>query len=386
MKESGEYQLSAESCYQFERVINQYSVGSNKHFQSIFNDNQLSKFTKQDGISWLVKNGQGNKEAGDFLQNKLQSQYPGNEEAAKIITSLTTEGDVIPLTKNKEILNFIVNFIDNNKENSLKIQDNFEKLTTQNLKVKTGNEKIEIKFRVSDYLIQGKLVIDEKNTVGINKIKVEVKSDKRGSEWIEANKNANNKQEFNFEFWGKLNEKIQIQPEVVDKVLFYPQNKQITIEKEKQCFTETIEFLGREGLFISGTIEPKIENVQINVSNSITKQFMLSFYSDKNGEYSIGPLYDDLKYHLVAHYPGYHFTSSPNGFKAVELSQLSIYITDEQDQPIPNVFLSLTGSSAFYKDNETDSTGVCNFSQLFPGIFNFFIFLFFIFLVIFIFY
>ena len=191
----------------------------------------------------------------------------------------------------------------------MKIQDNFEKLTTQNLKIKTGNEKIEIKFRVSEYLIKGKLVIDEKNTIGINKIQVAVKSEKRGSESIDAVANENKKGEFNFEYWGKLNEKVEIQPGIVDKILFYPQSKEIEIEKEKECFSEVVEFQGREGLFISGTIEPKIQNVQINMTNAITKQFISSFLSDQNGEYSIGPLYDDLKYHLVAHYPGYHFTS-----------------------------------------------------------------------------
>merc|ERR1712137_560644 len=88
---------------------------------------------------------------------------------------------------------------------------------------------------------------------------------------------------------------------------------------------------------------------------------------DANGEYRAGPLYDHLQYSLSAHLDGYYFTSCPNGFKAVELSQISVHALDQYGKSIPGVLLSLTGDSAFYRDSDTNEQGEGKFEELFPG-------------------
>mmetsp|Transcript_81782 Transcript_81782/g.122859 ORF Transcript_81782/g.122859 Transcript_81782/m.122859 type:complete len:530 (+) Transcript_81782:1938-3527(+) len=181
---------------------------------------------------------------------------------------------------------------------------------------------------------------------------------------------GNNK--FSYQYWSSLGDQIEIRPantgSKAEGFLFYPESQQVTISDAFSCPDEVKVFEARPGLYIEGIIEPEgIPGVEITVKHKSTGLVALQVKSDQAGRYKAGPLYDNIPYSLEAHLEGYYFTTCPTGFKAVELSQISVQAVDQHGERISGVLLSLTGDSAFYKDSDTDESGEGQFNELFPG-------------------
>lgn len=259
-------------------------------------------------------------------------------------------------------------------EYSFSIESNL-KFKQNQFTFQTGSKENQLDIQVTHYPING--MIKAPKGTSSDSLYVHISSSLTQKEIqipVELVSNANNGGDenvdyFKYLYWATLGEKIDIIPKSSKELLFYPSSTQSSIDSHLENGYEVESFSARPGLFLQGIIEPvPIEGVEITVKHKTQDQkIILSVKSDAQGNYKAGPLYDHLDYITEAHLDGYYFTSSPNGFKAVELSQITIHVVDQFGESIEGVLLSLTGSAAFYSDSDTNSNGIGRFEELFPG-------------------
>jgi hypothetical protein len=112
------------------------------------------------------------------------------------------------------------------------------------------------------------------------------------------NKNKNNKENkviLTYEYWGNMNDKIEITPKS-KSLLFFPKsfNKEL-----QECEINKIDtFNTKEGIFLNGIVEPGVHNVEIKLFNS-KNEILDTIYSDEKGKFSFGPLYDEKDLKIV---------------------------------------------------------------------------------------
>lgn len=153
------------------------------------------------------------------------------------------------------------------------------------------------------------------------------------------------------------------------------------------CPKKVPPFVLKKGLVLNGEIKPKLAGVAVALqktsgdsgddSEDVTWKTVETFESDRNGQWSAGPLDTDSRYRVVASKDGYNFQAPIEITKSVakskivlhhsKLASLKIIVKDANDVTgLQGVLLSLSGDD--YRNNDvTGDDGVLKFQSLFPG-------------------
>ncbi|XP_065063389.1 BOS complex subunit NOMO1-like [Rhopilema esculentum] len=170
-------------------------------------------------------------------------------------------------------------------------------------------------------------------------------------------------------YWARANEEVKVTA-TSKEVLFNPSTKTTVIQGN--CPGGKLEFEGKEGIFIKGTVSPPLKDVLITVKTSPTENHKesrtIATLTDESGAYSVGPMHSDILFEVSAKKAGYVIseTSTKGTFAAMKLGQITVKIVDESDKPMQGVLLSLSGGQ--YRSNTiTPENGVWSFINLSPG-------------------
>ncbi|KAH0521499.1 Nodal modulator 1 [Microtus ochrogaster] len=137
----------------------------------------------------------------------------------------------------------------------------------------------------------------------------------------------------------------------------------------ESCPGKLIEIHGKTSLFLEGQIHPELEGVEIVIIEKGASSPLITVFTDDKGAYSVGPLHSDLEYTVTFQKEGYILTAvegTVGDFKAYALAGVSFEIKSEDDQPLPGVLLSLSGS-VFRSNLLTQDNGILTFSNLSLG-------------------
>jgi len=190
---------------------------------------------------------------------------------------------------------------------------------------------------------------------------------------------------YTFTYWASVGEQIEIIPRSTH-LLFYPQQHSFTLTRP-ECPSPIPPFHARPGLYLSGTVSPPLEGIQISifvsedskVKRETSGEPLMFVLTDASGHYKAGPLYDDQTYRVLATKEGFHFKedrSTPGHFRALKLGSVSIAVFEEltssksskpQRITLPGVLLSLTGDDGYRNNSATQQDGQLFVQNLFPG-------------------
>jgi len=148
---------------------------------------------------------------------------------------------------------------------------------------------------------------------------------------------------------------IIVEPKLTQEssLLFYPKSQKVTVTDE--CI-DNIVFQAKSGLIINGKIDPPVEDVDLFIYSN--EELVSQAKSDKQGNYRVGPLYDDLTYEIRASKEDYNFQGDGKGnFKAQKLSSLTVSVKDQDGSPIEGVFLQLSAGKGFRLTGTSDIKG-----------------------------
>ena len=114
-----------------------------------------------------------------------------------------------------------------------------------------------------------------------------------------------------------------------------------------------------------------MKNVSISAYNTQTNEIVSTTYTNPNGDYKIGPLYNEYTYVLKAFKEGYKIvpdTANPHNLFAEKLSFLRVKVIDTQNKPLSSVFHSLSSSDRVFKiNNVTNQDGYYDYIELYSG-------------------
>jgi len=170
-------------------------------------------------------------------------------------------------------------------------------------------------------------------------------------------------------FWGRLSEKFSITP-VSNEILFYPDTLNVSIEEN--CPGAIVQFEGKEGKFIEGAVLPALQAVSINIitkANPRHPSKTIEIFTNEEGKYRIGPMHNDIDYDIVAVKEGYLIKpqeGQQGNFIAQKLGQIIVKVNDQNQTPMGQVLLSLSGGQ-YRNNNLTQASGTFTFSNLGPG-------------------
>ncbi|XP_033099080.1 nodal modulator 1-like [Anneissia japonica] len=199
------------------------------------------------------------------------------------------------------------------------------------------------------------------------------KDGKAGGQKPGAKKPAEKDNKYTYEFthWARRGENLKFEP-VSGEVLFYPKVLEVKV-KGDTCPGEVVAFEARAGIFISGQITPPIQAVVIEIHTKTPGSSgtvdVIRTETDDQGKYRVGPFVDTNEYTVDAEKKGYTLTpqpDNPTNFRAYKLGEIIIQVVDEDDQPLSDVVLSLSGGS-FRSNQITLQTGKVPFYFLGAG-------------------
>ncbi|KYQ94022.1 hypothetical protein DLAC_04295 [Tieghemostelium lacteum] len=231
-------------------------------------------------------------------------------------------------------------------------------------------------LNIRNYLIKGQI---QKSTTGAevdsNEI-VNVYSDESLNKKLESVKVSS---DGSFEYWAPFNSASDVTlyfqaKSTDDSMLFYPRSHSLLNKASKnECSPKqsTIQFQMRKGLYIEGKVQPETEGVEIQAYDSTQHNIVQKVTTNTQGQYKLGPLYDDQEYQLKAVKTGFNFhrlDPKSADFTAIELGSLEILVIDQQSkQPLSGVLLSLSGEDGFRQNIQTPNSGLIEFKSLYPG-------------------
>lgn len=240
-----------------------------------------------------------------------------------------------------------------------------------------------LNLQVMDFRMEGSIVVTEGLSQSLaEQISIPVKAQRPSISSslfdIEAKytKTVNKMHIYKYMIWARLGDAFEVTPPISEPIdngeqdprsslLFYPRSQTIVMNEEK-CPFLVPSFKARPGLYLTGTVTPAVDGVQIIVQSSQDPEFSLTAYSKKDGSYSAGPLYDIGNYKVEAFSEGYHFIEKEKGnFHVIKLGKIQIQIRIDDDS-LPGVLLSLSGEG-YRNNNQTDENGDFIFDTLFPG-------------------
>ena len=99
------------------------------------------------------------------------------------------------------------------------------------------------------------------------------------------------------------------------------------------CPGGKLEFEGKEGIFVQGTVSPKLKDVIISVKTHESEKHKESktilTMTDEDGFYSVGPMHSDVTYDVSAKKDGYVLSEANDkgNFVATKLGQITVKVT-----------------------------------------------------------
>ncbi|EPS72179.1 hypothetical protein M569_02578, partial [Genlisea aurea] len=187
---------------------------------------------------------------------------------------------------------------------------------------------------------------------------------------------------YEYSFWASFGETLTFIPRdarnsLERKILFYPRKHKVSVAYDG-CQGRIAPFSGREGLYIEGSVSPPTSRVHIRilaertseVSNLKQGDTAIETFTDEGGLFLAGPLYDDISYTITATKPGYSIKHVGRySFSCQKLGQISvkIYFSEDGNEPLPPILLSLSGEDGYRNNSVTGVSGVFLFADLFPG-------------------
>ncbi|XP_023746186.1 uncharacterized protein LOC111894343 [Lactuca sativa] len=261
------------------------------------------------------------------------------------------------------------------------------------VKIDTANT-LPIYLKGEKYLVKGQIRVELSSQDGVHELPenllVEILNDEGTS--IDGSSarlvvNGNEQSDtanYEFEVWANPGERLTFVPRDIrskkeKNILFYPSQHQVKVA-ENGCQASVPPFSGRLGLYIEGSVSPPLPDVVIRIiaagdsQNGQIKKNGLAFSTTTNadGLFVVGPLYDDITYHIEASKPGYHVKEiGPYSFSCQKLGQISVHIHSKEDanELFPSVLLSLSGEDGYRNNSISAAGGTFVFDNLFPGSF-----------------
>ncbi|KAI6187948.1 hypothetical protein M3Y98_00300800 [Aphelenchoides besseyi] len=150
---------------------------------------------------------------------------------------------------------------------------------------------------------------------------------------------------------------ITVEPKS-EKHLFSPSSHEIVFEGD--CLFNAASFRAVEGKYVTGDVKPAVSDVNVKVTNKENGE-TLTGKTDRNGKFSIGPVWDPKLFEDVQlELQGYRFspTNNRNSFKSTKLSKLQIsYFDEATKKPLPEVLISLSGGDNYRSNSVVDENG-----------------------------
>ncbi|KAL3685286.1 hypothetical protein R1sor_003308 [Riccia sorocarpa] len=192
---------------------------------------------------------------------------------------------------------------------------------------------------------------------------------------------------YKYAHWAQLGDKLVLsprhgedsEPTAGKKILFYPRDQKFHVETDG-CQPEIPVFIGRPGVYISGTVSPPLAGVNLTViaegDSSVGRlsagDVVTWTLTGEEGAFTAGPLYDDTSYKVLAEKEGYYLKHmGDNTFSCQKLGKIIVDIVPGEgaEESLPAVLLSLSGDDGYRKNAATGTGGVFTFENLFPGSF-----------------
>ena len=160
-------------------------------------------------------------------------------------------------------------------------------------------------------------------------------------------------------------EQLVMQP-IASKFLFQQPKLHVSIADD--CQLDLVKFTATKGLFVSGSVNPALEGVQVTLESDQLGE-PVSTETDKDGKYSMGPFKRDITYKLKAEKLGFVISETKDGsFSAKKLASVVVRVVDGSGAALAGVVVSLSGGEKNFRTNEqTGPNGSLSFLALSPG-------------------
>lgn len=216
--------------------------------------------------------------------------------------------------------------------------------------------KIGVRVLSSDANIDSLRLIVESKSIGKHTVTPIAESHK-----------VDGKYAFRYDIHLQPQEIIHITPQS-DVLLFSPQNKELIGGND--CVDVAFNFVATRGLIIKGKVVPALANATVILSypdnQELTSQIL---HTNINGEFTFGPIDDNLKYELKAEKESYVFSEynwHTSSFQVHKLCEIIVNVKDEEGKTLSGVLLSLSGAES-YRRNLITAEEPINFHSLSPS-------------------
>lgn len=192
---------------------------------------------------------------------------------------------------------------------------------------------------------------------------------------LEAVENLSvNQYEHRFIFNAPSGETLQVVA-TAESLLFFPATLQLLVGRE--CDDKAGTIIAQRGLYVSGSIRPAINEVQVTITGGRLTQ-PVTVETDNNGQYIYGPVNLDghpildlaTTFKLEAKKRGYIVRPAEafGDFIAEKLAEISVLVLDRATgQPLPSVLVAAAGGVGYRQNSQTGSDGRVTLSSLNPG-------------------
>nr|XP_022336385.1 nodal modulator 1-like isoform X1 [Crassostrea virginica] len=231
----------------------------------------------------------------------------------------------------------------------------------------TGNPEL-LALTAVTHLVEGSVTAEEK----VNDIKIEISSSLNTEPVslgpLHVKEETKGSFTYRFQHWARSNERMVFSVKSKE-LLFSPGSVEVTVVGDT-CPGEAVKFVGKRGIFITGSIKPKLSGVTVTVSHKDGTAEPIVIETPESGEFKIGPLHREKQYEVTAEKPGYVLEKEkedPLVFTAFKLGEISVQVVDEGNTPLSDVLLSLSGGKQYRSNNVTGENGSIVFIGLSPG-------------------
>ena len=185
---------------------------------------------------------------------------------------------------------------------------------------------------------------------------------------------SNGDYEHHFIFDAPSGETLEVTAEA-DSLLFFPSTQSLTISKD--CDDRAAIIVAQRGLYLTGSTNPPIEDVQVTITGGSLSQPVVVL-TDVHGRFSYGPVNLDghpildlaSTFTLAAEKRGYILTAADSfgHFLAEKLAEIAVLVVDHATgQPLQSVLVATAGGVGYRLNSQTGSDGRVTLTGLNPG-------------------
>ncbi len=218
--------------------------------------------------------------------------------------------------------------------------------------VSAGTDKLSLAAK--SYRVSGEIRL----AGDIKDIRLHLKSNKHKGRELALKRSATG---YTFDFFIEEDDVATLVPS--SKEAFF-EPEELTTRAKPTCQENVVTFSGKKGLFIQGKVVPPVAGVRMQVDGGFQETT-----TRPDGTFQIGPFAEETRAKLVATREGYSFeeTEKYGVFKAQVLSSISIRVTDEKKNPIPDDAVVSISSGKNFRSSSHIKDGAVKFSSLLPG-------------------